>query len=365
MECVDGSSVPPYDPMVIDVAEQVEDIVVTCPSGDKITLEIEGRLGSLIDTITEDRVRIPTETEAVLTPPEEGLEYRFDPGVTAEQFKSVVSLVDLKAVEERFDSRTQEEYYAAEDGATVRLTYPDPRLASSRPIACISKEFLRVFNVYSGRDQQEDTQTPQARKLDFRIAVNTETKVPYPMKLPRVFARRRHRTSYRLKNKLQIDLTEVHLPRDVVGPSRNETSEAPSVYEVEVEIDGDFIRQQVELKRQHKPHHLYDVTADFLQVLKTWTTHLNNTTVGPVTSNSGPQLLAVSLAQCKHNKELQDGYLKYIGPTEPIIGDYLYRAIAPSLKGRNEGLRKGTVNDGETSCHPHSHHPPGTSDPPP
>lgn len=216
------------------------------PNGQGV-LEIEGKLGTIIDKTTSSRLRLPVVTETVLASddPTFSSTIRFDSQIPFQDHSNLYCHLSRAADLGRSDRRpksaeylrswerwgyrhvyTEDEFWSlpsegrGREGGKLRVS-KDSR-GNIIPGSMIEKRKLCDWNVYC----------PQ-REFDWRLSVSLEKKLASfpPNAVPQSDRRRKkNRVSY-IHQSNQIDLTEV------------QTGDQPPHYEVEVEMiqNGFFI----------------------------------------------------------------------------------------------------------------------------
>ncbi|KAF9983101.1 mRNA-capping enzyme subunit beta [Mortierella antarctica] len=169
-------------------------------------VEIEAKLGVLIDKSTGRRIQMPVRNEVVLSSQGRSSNwYRFSSDMTLEQhahFNTILNnrLVQLQRIEpkerhERYEHTYEiDQFFASSQGKT-RVT-KDQKTNQVVPNGIVQKGRIADIDVFSPRNP-----------FDFRVSVNIEVPVPLPQGVPQ-FERRKDRVSYR-HNNFKIDLTQV------------------------------------------------------------------------------------------------------------------------------------------------------------
>lgn len=354
--------------MVLNIAGKIEEILEAFPQtrDGHFTIEVEGRLGTLKDG---ERLRLPVDSEIVLDPPSESLPYRFEAGLDVFRFQRLLDAVhdalqippqddvfslppDTRVfqVDPIWKIETEDEFrdvsasvfehlgIPGDDNFAprrVRATYDRPRTHGAPPRELIWKRRIHVLNIYTGRGPDADG----GASVDLRVGINLEYSLPLSVlqepSRPADMMRRRDRTSYPLRNKYRLDATVVR--QAALGKQQYHQSAEPT-YEFEVEMNPVYLMREVEKKRDGQPHHLYRLIKDFLGILRDATAFLNSSTqpgikkLGPEAQMLQPrgailQELA-NLADCAQSQKALGRYLIYVSPVVPLIGDYLFRAVA-------------------------------------
>ncbi|KAF9963624.1 mRNA-capping enzyme subunit beta, partial [Mortierella alpina] len=169
-------------------------------------VEIEAKLGVLLDKSTGRRIQMPVRNEVVLSSQGRSSNwYRFSSDMTLEQhahFNAILNnrLVQLQRIEpkerhERYEHTYEiDQFFSSAQGKT-RVT-KDQKTNQVIPNGIVQKDRIADIDVFSPRNP-----------FDFRVSVNIEVPVPSPQGVPQ-FERRKDRVSYR-HNNFKIDLTQV------------------------------------------------------------------------------------------------------------------------------------------------------------
>ncbi|WFD44627.1 mRNA-capping enzyme subunit beta [Malassezia psittaci] len=179
-------------------------------------IEVEAKIGVLIDRRTNERIRLPVFTETVVDTKQ--LSVRFESDMSMDQHRrfnqllnQVVAYSAKQVPEERVSYRHQKEidsFYDERDPQTGQMAHlrvtRDASTNQVKPNGVIAKKRIADINVYC----------PQ-RSFDYRISINVET----PMSAPQdsaepSFVREKDRLSYTHQN-INVDLTQVILPNKV------------------------------------------------------------------------------------------------------------------------------------------------------
>ncbi|PWN97909.1 mRNA triphosphatase CET1 [Tilletiopsis washingtonensis] len=174
-------------------------------------LEIEAKIGRIIDSHTGERLALPVASETILNM-QEG--WRFESSMSQPQHQQLNNLLNSLVTPSRRVSyrRVREIDYAYRN--RVRVTRDSDTLAIRQPHGIIRKNRLADMNIYCPN-----------QGFDFRISINTETDVDEEPT--------EESTSHREKNRLcythqgfEVDLTQVTRPEKPQEP----------LHELEVEI---------------------------------------------------------------------------------------------------------------------------------
>ncbi|SPO41014.1 related to CTL1 - RNA 5`-triphosphatase with manganese- or cobalt-dependent NTPase activities [Pseudozyma flocculosa] len=188
--------------------------------GNRQNLEIEGKVGLIIDSETGQRVQLPVRTETVVDLPRT----RFESKMTMSQHASYNRLLN-KLVSRSGDGsytgakvsyarRKEVDYFhpAPGGGGKVRVTRDADTLAI-KPNGIVQKSRVADLNVYC-----------PGRAFDYRISVNTETPAQEPTS-ESTSIREKNRLSYSHQN-FVVDLTQVTMPEKPQEP----------IHELEIEF---------------------------------------------------------------------------------------------------------------------------------
>lgn len=258
------------------------------------------------------------------------------------------------------------------DARRVRLSYPltDNAVAgqpgNQTPVEVIWKDRLFVLDFYTGRNKEEaaSVDSPEScHLLDIRIAINIEYQLPVYLEVPRpLMIRQRQRISYPLKGRFRVDATKVKERSEPRTMSSHHQEK--EVYELEVEINPKLLLHELRNKMEGKPHCLYHLVHDFLGLLRdmayfvTASSMSRNTLVTKSEGRTSSENLAhggasaakqesaaaspaftrplIDLRDNEQPPEALQTYLSYVSPVVPLIGDYLYRAVAPASQQAQE-----------------------------
>ncbi|EEA04764.1 mRNA capping enzyme, beta chain family protein [Cryptosporidium muris RN66] len=351
-ETVDGVYSSGCITEVESIAQALVDLVEGFPEiledNCNIDLEIEGRIGTIMSDTSRERIKLPCEGLTLLAPSDKDFPYRFVPGVQKWQMQAVIDELKRNLEETKIpykvNTRNTSDYYVLNsensshsDKSLIRVSFISPKTATDKPVDAIWKEKIAIFDFYSpGYNNDIDghcNYTDQTFK-DFRIAINIEHKENPTLIMNSlvgqienvcVLERRRNRETLDVSTFI-LDATNVTQIESRRGYRHNET------YELELE-----------LKSSH-----------FLPLLKSYVKELNNGNLkiigqhsfihNPNSKNSDISKI-IDLTMCTQSEELIEYYRKYICPITPILGDYLYRAIAKNKieYGRDEPLSETDI----------------------
>ncbi|KDQ09861.1 hypothetical protein BOTBODRAFT_36676 [Botryobasidium botryosum FD-172 SS1] len=188
-------------------------------------IEIEAKVGLLIDTRTRARLHIPVQVETIIAPDYPSV--RFEADMSAAQHAHINQLLNnlhANTMKPGYPharityahTRQLDSFYPMPggDGSNVRVT-TDEKTGEVK--ACVNKIRVAHLNVYSPK-----------RRVDWRISISAEMPAPRPSGPP-THTRRKDRITY-THQAFQVDLTQVK-------PSQANSSQPPSVlHELELEF---------------------------------------------------------------------------------------------------------------------------------
>ncbi|CAG8454455.1 9244_t:CDS:2 [Paraglomus occultum] len=230
-------------------------------------IEIEAKLGVLIDKNTKNRLFLPVACEAVIDP-NDSLNSRltFSSDMTLEQHKSFNEILN-KRFSETHDRNYQgarmtyihtkdtDRFYNIERGGRVRVTTRKGQVIEN---GIVEKSRLANLNIFSPRT-----------RLDYRITVNIET----PRELPtgrHHYERIKDRMSY-THQIFKFDLTQVTIPETKNASGRDPRSNKELTHELEIEfIDPRVLlieRQNFEKKRPDRFIEIVEIFLNNIQQL--------------------------------------------------------------------------------------------------
>lgn len=211
----------PLDEFVLEIADWVHRV-----AQGKTNIEVEAKVGTLIDTRSNERLSLPILNETILSP--DYPEIRFSSDMTVQQHamynQSLNSLVQRTGDANYPNARIRYEHFRLVDtfynmppgsgGGRVRVTRDEK---TGQVKECVQKVRIADLNVYSPK-----------RKMDWRVSVSIETpaKLP-PESLQPTTTRRKDRMSYS-HQAFKIDLTQVTTSPD---PAHSQLS-----HELEIEF---------------------------------------------------------------------------------------------------------------------------------
>lgn len=356
-----------FDSVVLDIAAKLEDIydeeAAKLDAGTQCFIELEARLGIINDERSTDgeRLALPVRGEALMVD-STLFPYSFVAGVNESDFAFIQR--DLHSVlsqasnnsSEPVTFSTRDEIYSISEADLlaekvsrfaldakrknnnvydIRASYVNDYKSDLLEIVFKSRHC--VFDIHTGDWKLDIFNEPEGQPCDIRIAVNLEHKLRNPPlnRNNSKFQRLRTRTSFPIDGRYRIDTTKV----ETNYMSRSET------YEVEVECNPVLLVEQLKLKKRGKPHLLYHIIHEFLNVIrgmikilqersKTGTkktrTSMCAISGGAERKKTRLSTTTLQLGGACPSEETINRYLNYVSPIVPLIGDYLYRAVAPS-----------------------------------
>jgi len=221
----------------------------------KENVEIEAKLGVLLDKKTRERIRLPVYCETVISPHEDKWMI-FESNMTLEQHKSFNELLNNRFIETKSSSHKGQpveykhtyeidKFYDTKDGR-IRVTR-DRKTGEIVEGGIVQKVRVADLNIYSPNT-----------KLDYRISVNMEI----PKEMPKGqhnFERNKDRLSY-THQIVKIDLTQVKVSD---GGSQDLT------HELEVEFINPRILLEEKLNIERRQENRYiEIVEHFLNNIR-------------------------------------------------------------------------------------------------
>ncbi|KAL1914671.1 uncharacterized protein VTP21DRAFT_8082 [Calcarisporiella thermophila] len=224
---------------------------------DRPNVEIEAKLGVLIDKRTNERIQLPVMVETILSKDDRWL--RFESNMSLDQHRNFNQILNKRVLETQsseyrgakvqYKHTRERDRYFEQNGKKVRVTTDQK---SGELVAVVEKVRLANLNVYSPGTQ-----------LDFRISVNLEI----PREVPHgncTYERNKDRLSYRHQI-WQFDLTQVK-----IGEQRANSSVPPELmHELEVEFadPGVLLRERKRLDAK-EPNEFLEIVRVFLNNIR-------------------------------------------------------------------------------------------------
>ncbi|KAJ2162024.1 mRNA-capping enzyme subunit beta [Coemansia sp. RSA 552] len=253
---------------VEDIVRVVADFCYTHMK-DRQNIEIEGKLGRLVDKKTGKRIELPVASETVLR---DAQWVRFESNMTLQQHAMFNKLLNQRVDETRKadfggsrveyrHTREVDQFYKV-DGTRVRVTR---NKETGAVLGVITKNKIADLNIYSPRT-----------KLDIRISINEERTMEMPDTEAHkpILERYKDRLSY-AQDLWSFDLTQVVSPEHEVGPVNPyatgppKTAPATTTHELELEVAHPEVWQAERAKvAANKPNSFHEITHIFLGNLK-------------------------------------------------------------------------------------------------
>ncbi|KAJ1727195.1 mRNA-capping enzyme subunit beta [Coemansia biformis] len=251
-----------------DIVRVVADFVYT-HTKDRANLEIEGKLGLLVDKKTGQRISLPVLSETVLA---DDRNTRFESNMTQQQHAMFNKLLNQRVDEARradfrgsrimYKHTREVDHFYKVDGMRVRVTR---NKETGEVLGVITKNKVADLNIYSPRT-----------KLDIRITINEEHKLDMPdmEEHKPILERHKDRLSY-TQDIWSFDLTQVISPEHEVGPVNPyatgppKTAPATTTHELELEVARPDVWLAERAKvAANRPNTFHEITHTFLGNLK-------------------------------------------------------------------------------------------------
>ncbi|KAG9068162.1 mRNA-capping enzyme subunit beta [Linnemannia hyalina] len=259
-----GSNIPD------DVVQAVADFLYDRCHGENV--EIEAKVGILIDKTTQQRIQMPVQNEVVLAETSSRW-YTFSSDMTVAQHAHFNRCLN-KSGEMSQHSESKVAYkhtYETDQFFTVqgKKTRVSRDQKTNAVIGSIQKRRIADLDIFSPR-----------RPFDYRISVNVEEPVDLPSGNPER-ERKKDRVSYQLNN-LKIDLTQVksnNMPNNPAQPP-SYSQMRPTVQQTQLdlthELEIEFVNA-AELAREREirinsqgrqPDRFLEITANFINNIR-------------------------------------------------------------------------------------------------
>lgn len=244
---------PPVDSIVRLVADLIGRHI------ENPNVEIEAKLGILIDRNSDSRLKLPILSEAAIVP---------DRNV---RFKSDMSLGQHHHFNQMLNNRVNESNRPGYPGKVVSYQHTYERDCfynsnNSKIRVTFDSQTNRIKEggiIVKNKLEHIDISSP-LNNLDFRVSINEEIPRSKPTGTPQ-HERNKDRLSYK-HDLWQIDLTQVKTQN---SDSRNSHKEPEVSHEVEIEIANlDVIREEYKNMRQNKPSQYYHFIQVFLNNIR-------------------------------------------------------------------------------------------------
>ncbi|KAJ1951870.1 mRNA-capping enzyme subunit beta, partial [Dipsacomyces acuminosporus] len=251
-----------------DIVRVVADFIYTHMVS-RTNIEIEGKLGRLVDKKTGQRIMLPVLSETVI---KDDRTIRFESSMTLPQHAQFNKILNQRVDETRrpdfkgsrveYKHTKEIDHFYRIDGTRIRVT---TNKESGDVIGVITKNKIADLNIYSPRT-----------KLDIRITINEESPIAKPDvegNKP-ILERHKDRLSYK-QDLWSFDLTQVVSPEHETGPvnpyATGPPKTAPSVttHELEVEVAKPEVWLAERAKAAaNKPNNFHEITHIFLGNLR-------------------------------------------------------------------------------------------------
>ncbi|ORX74706.1 mRNA triphosphatase CET1, partial [Linderina pennispora] len=251
-----------------DILRAVSDFIFNNIGG-RTNIEIEGKLGLLVDKKSGMRINLPVLTETVI---KEDKNIRFEADMKLQQHAHFNKLLNQRVDETRradfrgtrvaYKHTKEVDHFYRVDGTRVRVT---TNKETGQVIGVITKNRIASLDIYSPRT-----------KLDIRISINEEQPLSRPdtEDLKAQAERHKDRLSYK-QDIWSFDLTQVTTPEHEKGPVNPyavgppKTTPATVTHELEVEISRPELMMAERAKcAEHKPNMFVELTHIFLGNLR-------------------------------------------------------------------------------------------------
>ncbi|KAJ2503510.1 mRNA-capping enzyme subunit beta [Coemansia sp. RSA 1972] len=253
---------------VEDIVRVVADFMYTHMK-DRTNIEIEGKLGRLVDKKSGQRVSLPVVSETALN---DDKFTRFESNMTVQQHAMFNKLFNQRVDETRrpefrgsrveYRHTKEIDHFYRINGTRVRVTR---NKETGEVLGVITKIKVADLNIYSPRT-----------KLDIRITINEEQPLDMPDTEVHKHIMERHKDRLSYKQDLwSFDLTQVISPEHTVGPVNPyatgppKTTPATTTHELELEVANPEIWMAERAKvAANRPNNFHEITHIFLGNLK-------------------------------------------------------------------------------------------------
>ncbi|KAG0216755.1 mRNA-capping enzyme subunit beta [Mortierella sp. NVP41] len=236
-------------------------------------VEIEAKVGILIDKSTGRRIEMPVKNEVVLMPQARANWYKFSSDMTVAQHAHFNRCLNKShEMSQQTESKViykhtyEIDQFHTSGGPKTRVT-KDQKTGQVIPNGIVRKDRIADLDIFSPR-----------RPFDYRVSVNVEVPVPFPGGSPD-FERQKDRVSYRLNN-LKIDLTQVKTANSNKPPTqqhnysqmRPQPGQQQAQGDVTHELEIEFVHPE-ELTRERdirinsggrQPDRFLEITGNFI-----------------------------------------------------------------------------------------------------
>ncbi|KAI4111578.1 MAG: hypothetical protein LQ339_000449 [Xanthoria mediterranea] len=255
-------------------------------------IEIEAKIGHIVDKDTDARIRLPGRTEVMIDHTNPSLRTTFRSSMTESQHQQLNKFLNKCLAESQpplpgtpsreprvpltyVHTRVRDAFYDLTQDALnglppAILGYVDRRKRPKVRITTDQKDGTQLAKIIKIRVSDREIHSPK-NAFDWRVSVNLEMNYDGDMrglvettegKDRRKPDRNKDRVSYK-HGPYQIDLTQVK-PTEVAHQSEKE-------HELEIEVSSAAVRQQIDLVIQNQPNRYEDLIQGFVDNVRTLT----------------------------------------------------------------------------------------------
>ncbi|KAL8991936.1 MAG: hypothetical protein Q9169_007519 [Polycauliona sp. 2 TL-2023] len=288
----------PAEELTRDIMDYIIQIILSMKSMSGSILdmiEIEAKIGHIIDKDTDCRIKIPANTETMLDPANPSLRTTFRSSMTEAQHQQLNRFLNRCLAESQppppgtllvreprvpltyIHTRLRDTFYDLTPDALNALppsilNYVDRRKRPKVRITTDQKDGTQLAKIIKIRISDREIFSPKT-PFDWRVSVNLELNYEGDMrglvettegKERRRPDRNKDRVSY-THGPYQVDLTQVK-PTEVTHQSEKE-------HELEIEVSAVALRQQIDLVLANKPNHYEDLVQGFVDNVRTLARH--------------------------------------------------------------------------------------------
>ncbi|KAJ7784700.1 CYTH-like domain-containing protein [Mycena metata] len=182
--------VEPLDEFIKEIADFVHYTIINRPPDLQGKVEVEAKVGQLVDTSSNRRLELPILVETIIAP--QSIPLRFESNMSVEQHKHFNTRLN-----ELQNSSMQPGFPSSPLGYVhLKLYGLRETTKTGKVLECMRKIRLGDLNIYSPK-----------RAVDWRVSVNLEVPVSHPIGSP-THTRKKDRLSYS-HEEFSIDLTQV------------------------------------------------------------------------------------------------------------------------------------------------------------
>ncbi|PVU99100.1 hypothetical protein BB559_001005 [Furculomyces boomerangus] len=232
-------------------------------------IEIEGKLGLLVDKHSSSRISLPVLTETVIAENQSWLQ--FDSDMSERQHANYNKLFNSRFSETQdprhkgsklYYKHTKEiDRYFNTNGTRFRVTVDKE---TNKVIRSITKKKVAKLDIYSPRT-----------RLDFRISINQEIPVDFTENDLCLMERQKDRISYK-HDLYSFDLTKVFSISQSKYPQTygNSNPRSKVSHELEVEIDNlEVFTAEMNKAKRNSPNQLSEIVQVFVNNMKVLAKH--------------------------------------------------------------------------------------------